>query len=55
MKLADLPTPCLVLDRAILERNIRVMAAALVTVARMTLAPPSFVSSSAGSWARLSM
>ena len=29
MKLADLPTPCLVLDRGILTRNIRVMAAAL--------------------------
>ena len=29
MKLADLPTPCLVLDRGILERNIRVMASAL--------------------------
>ena len=29
MKLADLPTPCLVLDRTILERNIRAMAAAL--------------------------
>jgi D-serine deaminase-like pyridoxal phosphate-dependent protein len=29
MKLADLPTPCLVLDRSILDRNIRVMAAAL--------------------------
>ena len=29
MKLADLPTPCLVLDRTILDRNIRVMAAAL--------------------------
>ncbi len=29
MKLADLPTPCLVLDRTILQRNIRVMAAAL--------------------------
>lgn len=26
MKLADLPTPCLVLDRAILERNLLVMA-----------------------------
>jgi D-serine deaminase-like pyridoxal phosphate-dependent protein len=26
MKLADLPTPCLVLDRGILERNLRVMA-----------------------------
>src|ERR1700710_1010508 len=29
MNLADLPTPCLVLDRTILTRNIRVMAAAL--------------------------
>jgi D-serine deaminase-like pyridoxal phosphate-dependent protein len=29
MKLADLPTPCLVLDRGILNRNIRVMAATL--------------------------
>jgi D-serine deaminase-like pyridoxal phosphate-dependent protein len=29
MKLADLPTPCLVLDRTILARNIRGMAAAL--------------------------
>ena len=29
MKLADLPTPCLVLDRAILARNLRVMATAL--------------------------
>jgi D-serine deaminase-like pyridoxal phosphate-dependent protein len=29
MKLADLPTPCLVLDRTVLNRNIRVMAAAL--------------------------
>ena len=29
MKLVDLPTPCLVLDRGILNRNIRVMAAAL--------------------------
>jgi D-serine deaminase-like pyridoxal phosphate-dependent protein len=29
MKLADLPTPCLVLDRTILNRNIRVMASAL--------------------------
>jgi D-serine deaminase-like pyridoxal phosphate-dependent protein len=29
MKLADLPTPCLVLDRPTLERNIRVMASAL--------------------------
>jgi D-serine deaminase-like pyridoxal phosphate-dependent protein len=29
MKLADLPTPCLVLDHGILVRNIRVMAAAL--------------------------
>jgi D-serine deaminase-like pyridoxal phosphate-dependent protein len=29
MKLADLPTPCLVLDRTILDRNLRVMAAAL--------------------------
>jgi D-serine deaminase-like pyridoxal phosphate-dependent protein len=29
MKLADLPTPCLVLDRTILARNIRVMAASL--------------------------
>jgi D-serine deaminase-like pyridoxal phosphate-dependent protein len=29
MKLADLPTPCLVLDRTILARNIRVMASAL--------------------------
>lgn len=29
MKLADLPTPCLVLDRTILERNLRVMANAL--------------------------
>ena len=29
MKLADLPTPCLVLDRTILNRNIRGMAAAL--------------------------
>lgn len=29
MKLADLPTPCLVLDRAILQRNIRRMAAAV--------------------------
>jgi D-serine deaminase-like pyridoxal phosphate-dependent protein len=29
MKLADLPTPCLVLDRTILNRNLRVMAAAL--------------------------
>ncbi|WP_158930738.1 alanine racemase [Acidisphaera sp. S103] len=29
MKLADLPTPCLVLDHSILMRNIRVMAAAL--------------------------
>ena len=29
MKLADLPTPCLVLDHSILMRNIKVMAAAL--------------------------
>jgi D-serine deaminase-like pyridoxal phosphate-dependent protein len=29
MRLADLPTPCLVLDRNILERNIRVMASQL--------------------------
>ena len=29
MKLVDLPTPCLVLDRTILARNIRVMASAL--------------------------
>ena len=29
MKLADLPTPCLVLDRTILERNIATMATAL--------------------------
>ncbi|MDR3531180.1 MAG: alanine racemase [Rhodopila sp.] len=29
MKLADLPTPCLVLDRTILNRNLRVMASAL--------------------------
>jgi D-serine deaminase-like pyridoxal phosphate-dependent protein len=29
MKLADLPTPCLVLDRTVLMRNIRVMASAL--------------------------
>ena len=29
MKLTDLPTPCLVLDRTILTRNIRVMASAL--------------------------
>lgn len=29
MKLADLPTPCLVLDRNILARNIRVMASTL--------------------------
>jgi D-serine deaminase-like pyridoxal phosphate-dependent protein len=29
MNLADLPTPCLVLDRTILARNIRVMAATL--------------------------
>ncbi len=29
MMLADLPTPCLVLDRTILQRNIRVMASAL--------------------------
>ena len=29
MNLADLPTPCLVLDRNVLARNIRVMAAAL--------------------------
>jgi len=29
MNLSDLPTPCLVLDRTILSRNIRVMAAAL--------------------------
>ncbi|MGE0225548.1 MAG: alanine racemase [Acetobacteraceae bacterium] len=29
MKLADLPTPCLVLDRTILVRNLRVMSAAL--------------------------
>ena len=29
MKLADLPTPCLVLDRGILARNIRDMAATL--------------------------
>ena len=29
MKLSDLPTPCLVLDRSILARNIRVMASAL--------------------------
>ena len=27
--LADLPTPCLVLDRTILARNIRVMASAV--------------------------
>ena len=31
MMLADLPTPCLVLDRAILERNLRDMAATLRT------------------------
>ena len=30
MKLADLPTPCLVLDRGILQRNIDAMARALV-------------------------
>jgi D-serine deaminase-like pyridoxal phosphate-dependent protein len=29
MKLTDLPTPCLVLDRTILNRNIRVMAASM--------------------------
>jgi D-serine deaminase-like pyridoxal phosphate-dependent protein len=29
MKLADLPTPCLVLDRTVLDRNIRAMATAL--------------------------
>src|ERR1700709_1710627 len=29
MKLADLPTPCLVLDRTILNRNLQVMASAL--------------------------
>ena len=29
MMLADLPTPCLVLDRTILQRNIRTMASAL--------------------------
>ncbi len=29
MKLNDLPTPCLILDRTVLTRNIRVMAAAL--------------------------
>jgi hypothetical protein len=29
MKLDDLPTPCLVLDRAILQRNIATMAASL--------------------------
>ncbi len=29
MKLADLPTPCLVLDRGILTRNIQAMAATL--------------------------
>lgn len=29
MMLADLPTPCLVLDRTVLERNLRVMSAAL--------------------------
>src|SRR6201997_1534160 len=29
MKLTDLPTPCLVLDRPILERNIRTMADSL--------------------------
>ncbi|HET8997125.1 MAG TPA: hypothetical protein VFN42_10710, partial [Acetobacteraceae bacterium] len=29
MQLADLPTPCLVLDRVILERNIRRMAEAV--------------------------
>jgi len=33
MKLADLPTPCLVLDRSILTRNIRGMAAALARLA----------------------
>ncbi len=29
MMLADLPTPCLVLDRPILDRNLRVMASAV--------------------------
>ena len=29
MKLADLPTPCLILDRSILTRNLRVMSGAL--------------------------
>ncbi|HEY1411986.1 MAG TPA: alanine racemase [Rhodopila sp.] len=38
MKLDDLPTPCLVLDRSILQRNIRVMAAALARLA-MPLRP----------------
>ena len=33
MNLADLPTPCLVLDRTILARNIRVMAATLARLA----------------------
>ena len=38
MKLADLPTPCLVLDRTILDRNIRSMAAALARL-RVPLRP----------------
>ena len=29
MKLADLPTPCLVLDRGILQRNLDAMASAV--------------------------
>jgi D-serine deaminase-like pyridoxal phosphate-dependent protein len=29
MNLADLPTPCLVLDRSVLTRNIEVMASTL--------------------------
>ncbi len=33
MKLADLPTPCLVLDRTILNRNLEAMAAALARLA----------------------
>jgi D-serine deaminase-like pyridoxal phosphate-dependent protein len=38
MKLDDLPTPCLVLDRTILNRNLRVMAAALARLS-MPLRP----------------
>ena len=39
MKLADLPTPCLVLDRQKLQRNIRTMAGNLSRAIRVPLRP----------------